>query len=62
MACRSPTTRQGLDAEVLDVFGIRDAPPPDLSRWREIDHRVSHPDGEVTIAVVGKYTQFEGRL
>jgi len=28
--------RQGLDAEVLDVFGMHDAPPPDLSRWLEI--------------------------
>ena len=51
--------RQGLDAEVLDVFGIRDAPPPDLSRWEEIDRRVTQPDGEVTIAVVGKYTQLK---
>jgi len=48
--------RQGLDAEVLDVFGIRDAPTPDLTRWEEISDRLSHPDGEVTIAVVGKYT------
>jgi CTP synthase len=48
--------RQGLDAEVLDVFGIRDAPPPDLSRWRRVSDRITQPDGEVTIAVVGKYT------
>jgi CTP synthase len=48
--------RQGLDAEVLDVFGIRDAPAPDLSRWRRISDRLAHPDGDVTIAVVGKYT------
>ncbi len=47
---------QGLDAEVLDVFGIRDAPAPDLSRWEQISDRLAHPDGEVTIAVVGKYT------
>ncbi len=47
---------QGLDAEVLDVFGIRDAPAPDLTRWRKVVERSSHPDGEVTIAVVGKYT------
>jgi CTP synthase len=47
---------QGLDAEVLDVFGMRDAPAPDLSRWNEISDRLTHPDGEVTIAVVGKYT------
>ncbi|HEY5290300.1 MAG TPA: CTP synthase, partial [Caulobacteraceae bacterium] len=48
--------RQGLDAEVLDVFGIHDAPAPDLARWQEISERLIHPDGEVTIAVVGKYT------
>jgi CTP synthase len=48
--------RQGLDAEVLDVFGVKDAPPPDLSRWQEISERLVHPDGEVTIAIVGKYT------
>ena len=48
--------RQGLDAEVLSVFGIADAPAPDLSRWEAIVDTLTHPDGEVTIAVVGKYT------
>ncbi|HEX7759585.1 MAG TPA: CTP synthase [Caulobacteraceae bacterium] len=47
---------QGLDTEVLDVFGMADAPAPDLSRWQGISDRIVHPDGEVTIAVVGKYT------
>jgi len=48
--------REGLDAEVLSVFGLQDAPAPDLSRWEAIDEVVANPDGEVTIAVVGKYT------
>jgi CTP synthase len=48
--------REGLDAEVLAVFGIHDAPSPDLSRWERIAERMTNPDGEVTIAVVGKYT------
>jgi CTP synthase len=48
--------RQGLDSEVLEVFGIRDAPAPDLTRWLQVSDRASRPDGEVTIAVVGKYT------
>jgi CTP synthase len=48
--------REGLDAEVLSVFGITDAPPPDLSLWKGIVERVTQPDGEVNIAVVGKYT------
>lgn len=47
---------EGLDREVLECFGIRDAPEPDLTRWQEIDRRLSYPDGEVNIAVVGKYT------
>ena len=47
---------QGLDREVLEAFGIEDAPEPDLSRWNTIVNRLTNPDGEVTIAVVGKYT------
>ena len=45
---------QGLDAEVLSVFGIADAPEPDLTRWTTISDTMNHPDGEVVIAVVGK--------
>ena len=48
--------REGLDREVLDAFGLTDAPAPDLGRWRQVVHAVTEPDGEVTIAVVGKYT------
>jgi CTP synthase len=48
--------REGLDAEVLDAFGIRDAKRPDLTRWTTISERIQTPEGEVTIAVVGKYT------
>ncbi|MFZ5730043.1 MAG: CTP synthase [Pseudomonadota bacterium] len=48
--------RQGLDTEVLDVFGIHDAPAPDLSRWNSIVETLTNPDGEVNIAIVGKYT------
>jgi len=47
---------EGLDSEVLAHFGITDAPAPDLTSWEEIVRRRLHPDGEVTIAVVGKYT------
>ena len=46
----------GLDDEILRIFGVRSARPPDLDRWREIAERVRNPEGEVTIAVVGKYT------
>ena len=47
---------EGLDAEVLSAFGMTDAPDPDLSVWSKISSRINSPDGEVTIAVVGKYT------
>jgi CTP synthase len=47
---------EGLDREVLAAFGIKDAPPPDLERWETISSAVATPEGEVTIAIVGKYT------
>ncbi len=46
---------EGLDNEVLRHFGLDDAPAPDLSRWYDIMDRKQHPEGEVTIGVVGKY-------
>lgn len=46
----------GLDSEVLAAFGLDSAKTPDLSRWTNISGRVHNPEGEVTIAVVGKYT------
>ncbi|MFL6689999.1 MAG: CTP synthase [Alphaproteobacteria bacterium] len=48
---------QGFDTQVLKVFGIADPPPPDLSRWQWVVDRVRNPEGEVKIAVVGKYMQ-----
>jgi CTP synthase len=46
----------GLDREVLGAFGIDPGTEPDLERWRLINERVRNPEGDVTIAVVGKYT------
>jgi CTP synthase len=46
----------GLDSEVLAAFGIEPAPKPDMSRWNAVSSRVHNPEGEVTIAIVGKYT------
>ncbi len=48
--------KEGLDAEVLAAFGIDPAPKPRMERWNEISQRIHNPEGEVTIAVVGKYT------
>ena len=46
----------GLDREVLEHFGLPNDGEPDLSRWRTISERVKNPEGEITIAIVGKYT------
>jgi len=46
---------EGLDAQVCRHFGL-DKGEPDLTRWHAIVNRIRHPEGEVTIAVVGKYT------
>src|SRR5262250_70849 len=46
----------GLDREVLLAFGIEPKGEPDLARWRLINERVRNPEGQVTIAIVGKYT------
>ncbi len=48
---------EGLDEEVLAAFGIDNSPELDESRWREISERIANPEGEVTIAIVGKYTE-----
>src|ERR1700761_3213121 len=46
----------GLDGEVLAAFGIANPPPPDLATWHLINERIRNPEGDVTIAIVGKYT------
>ena len=48
--------KEGLDEEVLAAFGITGAPALDLSRWTGISETLANPEGEVTIAIVGKYT------
>ena len=50
---------QALDKVVLDAFGIRNAPEPELGAWKETLARIRNPDGHVKIAVVGKYTSLE---
>ncbi len=49
----------GLDRAVLDAFQISPAPKPDMSRWTDVMDRLTHAEGEVRVAIVGKYTQLE---
>ncbi|MCG8491349.1 MAG: CTP synthase [Sneathiellales bacterium] len=51
--------KEGFDDAVLNAFGIEDAPEPDLSKWEDIVDRCINPDGEVSIAVVGKYIELQ---
>ena len=48
--------RAGLDGEVLRAFGIETADGPDMRRWADVSDRVHNPEGEVNIAIIGKYT------
>ncbi|MEO5375518.1 MAG: CTP synthase [Alphaproteobacteria bacterium] len=45
----------GLDVQVCRYFGLPHDAEPNLGRWHHIVERVMEPEGEVTIAVVGKY-------
>jgi CTP synthase len=46
---------EGLDDAVLNAFGIDPDAKPDLGRWTDIMDRLTNPEGEVTVGVVGKY-------
>ena len=46
---------EGFDQQVCAHFGIP-ARAPDLARWESIVTRIRRPEGQVNIAVVGKYT------
>ncbi len=47
---------QGLDSQVLDSFRIEHESDIDLSVWENIVQNIKAPEGKVTIAIVGKYT------
>ena len=49
---------EGVDALVLQLLRI-DAPAPNLAKWQDIVQRAYNPQDEVSIAIVGKYVEFE---
>jgi len=51
--------REGLDQAVLDAFAISPAPRPDMRRWEDVIDRLENAEGEVRVAIVGKYTLLE---
>ena len=48
-----------LDQLVLDHFGIKGLPEPDLTKWCDFLDRLNHPKSEVDIALVGKYVELQ---
>ena len=49
---------EGLDNEIVGLLRLQTA-ERDMSRWLELLDRIRNPEGEVHIAVVGKYVQLE---
>jgi CTP synthase len=47
---------QGLDALICDRLHIN-TQPANLKRWDDLVYETEHPQGEVTIAMVGKYVE-----
>ncbi len=50
--------QEGLDEQVLRLLRL-EAGPREMSRWLGLLERIHNPEGEVRIAVVGKYVQLE---
>jgi CTP synthase len=49
---------EGVDALALEYLRI-DARAPELAKWQDIVHRAYNPKDEVSIAIVGKYVEYE---
>jgi CTP synthase len=50
---------QGLDTQLLKFFKLPYKTKPDLSDWKNIAHSINNIKGEVSIAIVGKYTEYK---
>jgi CTP synthase len=50
--------QEGVDALVLKYLGLQ-ASEPDLEKWRNVVDRAYKPKDEVSIAIVGKYVEYE---
>jgi CTP synthase len=50
--------QEGVDALALKYLRI-DAAQPDLSKWQDIVYRAYNPKDDVSIAIVGKYVEYE---
>ncbi len=48
---------EGLDTVVLKKLGYSNYPEPDLSNWKKFLTQFKNPKHEVTIGIIGKYTE-----
>ena len=46
---------QGLDQIVAEKLGLTTLPPADLADWQRVVRAMQRPEGQVTVAMVGKY-------
>ena len=51
-----PIIERAWIAKCSQPSGSSNEPEPDLDRWQLINERIRNPEGDVTIAIVGKYT------
>jgi CTP synthase len=56
--CPLGFAKEGVDELILKYLH-KDAPPADLSKWKELVDRAYHPKDHVSIAIVGKYVEYE---
>ncbi|MGI6703826.1 MAG: CTP synthase [Clostridia bacterium] len=49
--------KEGLDDLVVEMMGLENCPPPDMTEWEELVDRAKNPKHKVTIALVGKYVE-----
>ena len=50
--------QEGLDGLILKYLH-KEAPEADLSKWKDLVDRCYHPKDDVSIAIVGKYVEYE---
>jgi len=51
--------QEGLDTEVLKHFKLPCKKAPDLSTWLKVIKKIENPNGQVNIAIVGKYQKLK---
>jgi CTP synthase len=56
--CPLGFAEEGVDKLILK-FLHKDAPEPDLTQWKNLLERCYHPKDHVSIAIVGKYTEYQ---